>query len=84
MTGDQLAALSWIGKGAIALFLLACVAALISAVSLLPHRAKFNQPGFSVWREADLRPKFVRFGGFCALGVIAALIGFTLGGWPTH
>jgi hypothetical protein len=82
MNAEQFAALGLIGKIAIALFMLAWLGAAMSAIPLIPYRAKFNEPGFSVWRDANLRPKFVRFVSFCGAGVAAALIGFTLGGWP--
>jgi hypothetical protein len=84
MTLEQLAALSALGKAALAIFCIAGIGAAISFVPLRKHMPRLRELGFSVWRDADLRPKFLRFMGFCAAGVTAAIVGFMLGGWPTR
>lgn len=82
MTEEQFAAPSIIGKGAAIVFILAWIYAVVCVLALLPHNDRFKELGLGVWRDAELRPKFVRFIGFCALGVLAGVVGFTLGGWP--
>jgi hypothetical protein len=83
MTAEQFAELGIVGKGAMIVFVLAWIYAVVSALALMPHNERFKQLGMGVWQDAVLRPKFVRFVGFCALGVLAGVIGFTFGGWPT-
>lgn len=83
MTEAQFAALGIVGKGAAILFILAWICASVSASALLPHNQRLRELGMGVWRDAELRHKFLRFVGFCALGVLAGVIGFTFGGWPT-
>lgn len=82
MSEEQFAALSIVGKGAAIVCVLAAIYAIVSAVALMPRLKRLNEISLGVWQDAELRPKFLRFVGFCGVGVLAALVGFTYGGWP--
>jgi hypothetical protein len=74
-----------IGWAAMAIFLIGWIGAAASffAFDLLRVMKAQHQP-FGVWSDPKARGRFLVFVGFCALGPLAALIGFLFGGWPTN
>jgi hypothetical protein len=75
-----------IGVAAVVIFLVGWLGAAVSffAFDLLRvMKAHADQP-FGVWSDAKARPRFLAFVAFCALGPLAALVGFMFGGWPTN
>jgi hypothetical protein len=43
---------------------------------------EFSEAGMGVWKDPDLCGRFLPFLGLCALGVVAAIVGFAFGEWP--
>lgn len=84
MTAEQLAELSLVGKGALIAFFLSWICAFVSSFSLIPKLQRLQEAGLSVWTNPELRGPFLRFVGSCALGVVAGVVGFAFGGWPTR
>ncbi len=77
-----------IGFAALALFAVGVVGALacifvFDLKRVMIEEQKRNGP-FGVWKNSAARNRFLAFVGFCALGPLSALIGFTFGGWPTN
>jgi hypothetical protein len=74
-----------IGVAAVAIFLIGWLGAAVSffAFDLLKVMRAQDQP-FGVWSDAKARGRFLIFVGFCALGPLAAVIGFLFGGWPIN
>ena len=73
-----------VGVAAAIVFLIAWLGAVGWWIARLgPRMREFNEAGMGVWKDADLRGRFLPFLGFCALGVVAGLVGFAFGGWPT-
>jgi hypothetical protein len=72
-----------IGVAALVVFVSAGLAAgMWAVVRLAPRMRELSEPGFDVWKHAGLRAHLLPFIGLCALGVLAALVGFVFGEWP--
>lgn len=74
-----------IGVAAVVIFAIGWLGAAVSffAFDLLKVMRAQDRP-FGVWSDAEARGRFLIFVGFCALGPLAAVIGFLFGGWPTN
>ena len=74
-----------IGVAAVAIFLIGWLGAAVSFfVFDLSKVLNAQDRPFGVWSDAKARGRFLVFVGFCALGPLAAAIGFLFGGWPTN
>jgi hypothetical protein len=71
-----------IGAAAVVIVIVGWLGAAVSFFAFdLPRVMKTHsdQP-FGVWSDAKARPRFLTFVAFCALGPLAALLGFMFGG----
>ena len=72
-----------IGVGALIVFVLAGLGAGVWWIARLgPRMREFSEAGMGVWKDPDLCGRFLPFLGLCALGVVAAIVGFAFGEWP--
>lgn len=81
----ELTDLNEIGIAALTLFVAGWLGAAVSFFAFnLPRVMKeHSSKPLGVWSDAKGRGRFLIFLSFCALGPLAALIGFIFGGWPT-